>query len=151
MRITTYLMAILFAILAGSATVIAAEENIYRWVDENGVVHFGDRSNAKTDAEVVKINKSPAYTAPSQPAESTDEPNYAQKQREARAKNQQQNAKTRKELAAECDYHRNQVAQLEPMPRVITIQEDGSALRMDDNVRLEKLKASKDFIAKNCD
>ena len=33
----------------------AAKGEIYRWVDENGVVHFGDRVHKKNDAEKISI------------------------------------------------------------------------------------------------
>jgi hypothetical protein len=151
MRITTYLIAILLATLVGSANIIAAEEQVYRWVDENGVVHFGDRPNAEADAEVVKISKSPEYITPPQSADSSAaEPTYAQQLRDERAQKYQEGVKLGEELVIKCDYHSKMVAQLEPMTRVMVTQEDGSVTRMDDNDRLENLQVSKDFIAENC-
>ena len=59
--------------------------------------------------------------------------------------------KKEEEITALCDQHRRVVAQLQPMPRVIVEQEDGTVTRMDDNDRLEKLRESKTFLAENCD
>ena len=50
-----------------------------------------------------------------------------------------------------CEQARVAVAKLEPMPRVMVTQADGSTIRMDDNDRLEKLGEAKKFIADNCD
>lgn len=154
MRIATFFMVIVFAIFAFTPGLITAEEKIYRWVDENGVVHFGDRVEGNKEAEVIKVEKSPEYTAPANEdpiyATKTGEPSYAQQKREARAEKSKKAAKEREEVAAWCDYHRGMVARLEPMPRVIIEKSDGSVERMDDNDRLENLKVSKDFVAANC-
>lgn len=138
-----------------SSGLVLAKEDIYRWVDKDGVVHFGNRAEAAANAEPVKITKAPEYTpTPAEPAQPSDPasqvPSYAQKQREARAQMRKEAAEKKAELTKECNAHRKLVASLEPRPRVIVEQEDGSIVRMDDNVRLKQLKTSKDFIAKNC-
>jgi len=154
MRIATCVMVIVFAVFTFSPALTTAEEKIYRWVDENGVVHFGDRSEGNKEAEVVKVQKNRENTAsenadPIYAAES-GEPSYAQQQRDARAENQKKAAKEKKDLAAGCDFHNGMIAKLEPMTRVIIEKEDGSVVRMDDNDRLEKLNVSKDYVAANC-
>ena len=48
-----------------------AEETVYKWVDEDGVVHFSDAPPAEggpTDAETIVIPKSAPVAAPAQPA-----------------------------------------------------------------------------------
>ena len=48
-----------------------AEETVYKWVDEDGQVHFGDAPPADSnpaEAEVLVIPKSPPSAVPSQPA-----------------------------------------------------------------------------------
>jgi len=48
-----------------------AEKTVYKWVDENGVVHFSDAPPADADpadAETLIIPKSPPVAAPAQPA-----------------------------------------------------------------------------------
>ena len=57
----------LTAVCAGAR----AEETVYKWVDEDGVVHFSDAPPAEgdpSDAETVIIPKSPPVAAPAQPA-----------------------------------------------------------------------------------
>ena len=79
------------------------------------------------------------------------QPSYAQQLRDERAENRRISADKQREIIDLCERHRQVEATLEPMPRVIVQNEDGSVERMDDNVRLEKLAVSKAFIAENCD
>ena len=132
-----------------------AEEQVYRWVDKDGVVHFGSRANAAADAEPVKI-RSNTVTPPAQAeqsAEAADPPpsSYAQQLREERAEKRKEKAEKRAALEKECEWHRKVVGELEPSTRVIIKQEDGTAVRMDDDERLDRIRKSKNFIAQNCD
>ncbi|WP_240901507.1 DUF4124 domain-containing protein [Thioalkalivibrio sp. XN279] len=56
---------ILVALLMSCALVAQAEE-VWRWVDENGVVHFSDRP--RPGAERVELNRPQTYTPPPLPA-----------------------------------------------------------------------------------
>ena len=49
-----------------------AEKTVYKWVDEDGQVHFGDAPPADSnpaEAEVLVVPKSPPHAAPAQTAE----------------------------------------------------------------------------------
>ncbi len=159
MRITTVYMLIFFTALVLSAMETLAEDEIYRWVDENGVVHFGNRAPQQADAELVPIQQHPGGdTSSSSNAVSADtdqqpeEPvSYAQQQRDERAKKRKEAAERNKAIAESCAQARRIVAQLEPMTRVMTESEDGTVIRMDDNDRLKLLGEAKTFIAGNCD
>ena len=48
-------MLVLFAAFAVSFGGTAMANEIYKWVDEQGNVHYGDRPTAKNDAEVVAL------------------------------------------------------------------------------------------------
>jgi hypothetical protein len=59
------------AALMAFCTAANAEKTVYKWVDEDGVVHFGDAPppGANTDeAETLVIPKSPPVAAPAEPA-----------------------------------------------------------------------------------
>lgn len=155
MRVTTIFLTLLFATLTLSTTTAMAEEKIYRWVDENGVVHFGNRPEEHGNAEIVELQATPAVESqadpePSSPYDTNPEPTYAQQLREERARSREEAAEKQKELDVMCQKNREQVAKLEPFTRVIYEQEDGTAIRMDDDLRLELLAESKAFIAENC-
>ena len=101
MRFATLFMAVLIIPLALSLNdAVAKKGEVYRWTDENGVVHFGERSEENANAEQVIIRKSPASSTSSSSVDtSTDEnqqqepqPSIAQQRRDEREKRRQENS-----------------------------------------------------------
>jgi len=157
MRISTIWMVVLTAAMMLAATDATAKDEVYRWVDDKGVVHFGDQPPQKTNAETIDLRESDSTgVQPSvNPAASADniyetEPSYAQQQREARAERRKEAAETREVVDAACRQRREIVAQLEPSPRVMVRGENGEVYRLDDNERLKALNEAKAYIAENC-
>lgn len=158
MRITNILMVIFTAAFILSAIDTVAEDEIYRWVDEDGVVHFENQATAQDDAEQIYIKQKrgrntqyysdPEPTSTNQPTE--PQASYAQQKRDERAKKQKEAAEKEKLIAAQCDQAHQIIAQLEPVTRVIVEQDDGTIIRMDDNDRLERLREAREYIAGNC-
>jgi len=155
MRIATIFMAISISTLVLFATDAAAQNEVYRWVDENGVVHFGDQPPAHSNAEQVSIQQSKGITEglSTEPVATDQEPqpSYAQQLREERLDKRKLNAENKKIAAEGCEQMRKLVSELEPSTRVIVRMDDGTVTRLDDNVRLEKLAEAKAYIARNCD
>lgn len=158
MRFSTFYLLIFITIALACVPHTTVAEQVYRWVDENGVVHFGDRAPELGDAEKVAIqpssgaHASPASEPNSPYAEATDpQPSVAQQLREERAAKRQENEQLAEATAEMCKLARNEVAQLEPSPRVNVTHEDGTVTRMDDNQRLKRLDEAKAFITENCD
>jgi hypothetical protein len=156
-KMRTISLSLFAAALAIAATGGLAAGEVYRWVDEDGVVHFGDRAEGIPGAEVVNVPSGPAAPAeappPATPAaqQAEDGPSYAQQRREERAEARREAAEERQQLEAVCAQARSRVAALEPSTRVMVEDADGNVVRMDDNERLELLDDAKAFIAKNCD
>jgi len=68
-----FALAIALALVAVGAGA-KAEQKVYKWVDEDGVVHFSDAPPAESspvDVETVNIPKSPSVTTPAQPVVKT--------------------------------------------------------------------------------
>jgi len=156
MRIVTIFTVILFATLVLSATQAVGKDEVYRWVDENGVVHFGDRPDGQANSEVIEIKSDPgtsvpAYSAPAATDSSPQEPSVAEQRRIDRAEKRKEAAEQQEAIAAGCEQRRQLVAQLEPSTRVIVEYEDGTIGRLDDNERLETLGEAKAYIAEKCD
>lgn len=158
MRITNIFMVIFTAAFIFSAIETVAEDEIYRWVDEDGVVHFENQATAQTDAEQIYIKKkrgrNTQYSSNPEPAD-TNQPtepqaSYAQQKRDERAKKQKEAAEKEKLIAAQCDQANQIMAQLEPATRVMVEQDDGTVIRMDDNDRLKRLREAREYIAGNC-
>ena len=165
MRIAEIFIPVLFATLLLSAADSLAKDEVYRWVDENGVVHFGDRADGQAGAEQVDIQVSrdnssspypttesadPVQQAEPQP-EPEPEPSYAQQRRDERAAKRQEAREKQEAIAARCEQSRQRVAKLEPTPRVLVRHEDGTVDRLDDNRRLEILAEAKNYIAEYCE
>ena len=159
MRFATFFMIISIGTLTKWVPQSAAQEEIYRWVDDKGVVHFGDRRPEQADVEKISIPESQrSSTGPSegsapvdQQASQNPQPNLAQQLRDERAAARKEREANAKVTAESCAKAREVVSQLEPMPRVMVTHEDGTVTRMDDNDRLETLGKAKAFIAENCD
>lgn len=156
MRIAQMILVLLIVTFALSAADALAEDEIYRWVDENGVVHFGDRPPANAEADQVsiqtsKISNDAPSTAQDPYAPSSSEPSVAQQLRDERAEKRAEAAEKKKIVAEACAQRRTIVSQLEPSTRVMVQMEDGTVARMDDDVRLETLNEAKAYISANCE
>jgi len=157
-RIANMMTAVLIVALTILATDAGAEEKIYRWVDENGAVHFGDMPPDNVAAELVRVVpdtvsvEPPSSAAGAQAATPVEpQPSPAEQLRAERAEARKEREAQQKELAESCEKAQKLVAELEPSTRVIVKTEDGKIERLDDNVRLETLDKARTFIAENCD
>ena len=130
----THLIIFIFVACFFSSEIAVAENEVYRWVDENGVVHFGDLPEGHSDAEAVKIDKNPnnnitPVTNPP-PATTSEQlepkPSYAQQQRDEREKRRREEAEKKEVMTAMCEEQQQLVAGLEPATRVMVEQPDGS-------------------------
>ncbi|MDH4018214.1 MAG: DUF4124 domain-containing protein [Xanthomonadales bacterium] len=159
MRIATNIIAVLFTSLLFLAMDAMADNEIYRWVDENGVIHFGEQPPEKGNAQSVSIPQSAGIdaqpSADANPANPEDplepQPSVAQQLRDARAEKRAEAEENERIVAEACAQRRTLVSQLEPSTRVMVKMEDGTVTRLDDNVRLETLDEAKTYIANNCD
>jgi hypothetical protein len=158
-------MAIIVSTLLAAQVLVATDalandEEVYRWVDENGVVHFGDRPPEHSGAKKVTIqdgtnsgirtNPAPGLNQAEAANESEPQPSMAQQRRDERASSRAEAAEQKKIIAAACAEASKRVAQLEPFPHVLVRNEDGSVSRLDDNRRLELLAEAQTFIDANC-
>ena len=155
MRKATFCTVVLMTAFMITATDARASDNVYRWVDENGDVHFGDNPPEKAGAEVVDIQPSSKVSPQQaeQPASVADagQPSHAQQQRDERAATRKEDEERKAALAAGCAQRYELQSQLEPSPRVMVKNvETGAVTRMDDNERLKVLGEAKAYIAENC-
>jgi hypothetical protein len=135
-----------------------AQDEIYRWVDENGVVHFGDRPDGQGNAEIVDIQNdvpsdnqdAPLSESSASGQQSDPAPSYAQQVREERAQRRAEAAAVKEQTEAACEKVRQYVATIEPSTRVMVKQEDGTVTRMDGEVRAQKVAEGKAFLAEHC-
>jgi len=143
---------ILSLIAAGSAWSQGRE--VYRWVDEDGVVHFTHNPPNAQSYDKVKPNIGKVGTvAPPEPQATVD---VKPKTQQAEAASQTPGAEqqppelTAEELATACTRARENIALLEPRPNVIINDDAGGTRRLDDADRLDWLEKSRTFMNENC-
>ena len=156
------------ALLLGVISGNAVANEVFKWTDENGVVHFGDRPPEGQKTQIIDIpqahtraNPSPddaqpgsdssAADATSLPGEEEAAPlSLADQRREQIATDRQEKREAREETERMCAKHRQRLTQMEPARRVFYTDETGQSVRMDDDVRMGLIAEDKAFIAENC-
>lgn len=143
MRLTIAAGALALA-LNGSA--MAAQ--IYKWVDAEGITHFGAQPPSGQVAEAVNTSSSapraPAAAAlPTQPEADADEQAIIDRQVK------RQVAEQEAEVRAYCAQLRTSLAQLNNNPR-LRVEEDGESRRLDENERQARIAETQKRIAEDC-
>lgn len=157
-RPTALTLLVLLLCLCAQAALAAT---IYRWVDENGTVHFGERPPEGVDAELVTTASPPPMNAedadPYAPASAENPgegeaapPGMAEQRRQERAERVATQREIDEQLTRMCADQRALVAQLEPRPNILVQDEDGNTRRLDDVERLDTIAKAKKFIEDNC-
>ncbi|MGQ0586524.1 MAG: DUF4124 domain-containing protein [Gammaproteobacteria bacterium] len=125
-------------------------EGVYRWVDKNGQVHFGDHPPAGVQAEVV-LAPLPLGSAEAQ-HQLRDYVRTLEVQEAERAKDEE---RKRAEQAlqdarkADCETSRVRRERLEK-PRQLEYQPDGSARRLTEEERRARIADTEERIADVC-
>lgn len=137
----------LLATLAGS---LQAQE-MYKWTDENGVVHFSDKKPAGRDVEAQNVPSGPPLQGANPYAqEPADEASAGQQRREEIASANQQAREQNQKKQAQCANWQSEVDRLEPNRRVFYENEKGETVRMDDVERVNQVAQLKSQIARFC-
>ena len=140
-------------LVALAVTGITAEaQKMYKWTDENGVVHFSATPPPGQEVESTemppgaeKLGQDPSALSPA-----SDMPNQAQLRRDEIAEKRDLARAEAEAREAQCAAKRAEVARLEPHRRVFYTNEKGETVRMDDQVRVDRVAAAKQFIQENC-
>jgi len=165
----TCMAALQLGVFSGNA--VAGE--VFRWTDENGVVHYGDRPPEGQKTQTIGIpqahrsgnagsSQSPDEAPPGSDSSAADAPNasgeqddpplsLADQMREQMAANRKEKRESREEMERMCAKHRSRLTQIEPARRVFYTDENGQSVRMDDDVRMSLIEEDKTFIAQNCE
>ena len=143
-----YHMYVLFlAILMGFGSALA-QAATYKWVDKDGNVNYSQRPPPDTNYERLNIKTPPpesGSTPPATPAPATaDSDNSSSSDTVA-----QEMAKNAEIRAKNCAAAKSNLELYTVYKRVR--QEDGSVVRLDDNVRAQKIEESKAAIKEFCD
>lgn len=128
-------------------------ETVYKWVDEKGTVHFGERPPEGVEATAVNVSPKSAGLVPERTPDTTQDqqPSVAQQQRDERSEKAQAMQQEAELMAAACEAQRSQLMRLEPRTRVLVRDPDGSTRMLDDDERLKAIDEARTFIEENCE
>ncbi|MGI9238966.1 MAG: DUF4124 domain-containing protein [Woeseiaceae bacterium] len=141
-----------FALTMGSG---AMANEIYKWTDEQGNVHYGDRPLGNDDAEVVALTYKRANPgAAKSGAAAHDELKASlQEKRDARAEEKATAEKQAAEAEAKqkrCDTYRARLETMVQSRRLYREDADGERVYLDDDQRNAARGKVEDLIAENC-
>lgn len=132
--------------LALSTTAMASQ--IYKWVDDKGVTHFGAQPPQDQQATTINTAAPPPRPATGKPAPGAGE--QADPEQAAIDKKVKEDvAKQEAERKQYCETARTNLAQLENNPRV-RIEDGGEVRRIGEDERQERINELKKSIAENC-
>lgn len=147
MNSRTLILAVVVAIAPGAAI----GESVYRWTDENGVTHFGDRQPTGKRAESVNIrtggssNRSAAQT----PQDQVEELEGRQQDEAERRRLEAVEAARQKQQSANCEAAQTNLRILNANSR-IRVEEDGEQRYLTPDEIIEKRKSFEQIAADNC-
>jgi hypothetical protein len=133
---------------------LAEAQKMYKWTDENGVVHFSETpppgqevESSDIPAGAERLGQAPSMLSPDADA---DTQSVAQQRRDELAQKRELAQAENSALEAQCAAEKAEVERLEPHRRVFYTDENGETVRMDDQVRVDRVAAAKQFIRENC-
>jgi hypothetical protein len=146
----------LFLALAFAAAALPAASQVYKWVDEKGRTHYGE----KPPDGVKAVEMGAAPPSPSGNTAPPAQPDWKQKELEAkrqrieREKKESQEAaraeRRESERAYKCEDGRRRLALLEEQIRLFDRNEKGEKVYMEDKDRPAAFAAAKRLVAENC-
>ncbi len=140
MRLTVLASGLALA-LCGNA--MAAQ--VYKWVDAQGVTHFGAQPPQGQQVETVNTVVAPGKSVTAPAPQEKSEPDQQSIDRKVK----QQVAEQETERKRYCETMRTNLAQLQNNPRV-RVEENGETRRITEEERQARITETRDKIAENC-
>lgn len=132
-----------------------AAQTIYKWVDEDGTVHYGERPPEGVAAEPVNVRSPRVGTSEpnatfSDPQALADAKQEQQEQLQQLAEQRAQQEEEAKRLAAACDAQRARLAEMIPRAKILLQNPDGTTRMLGDEERQQMIDESQKFVDENC-
>ncbi|MFL9814696.1 DUF4124 domain-containing protein [Stutzerimonas sp. VN223-3] len=140
-------------ILAGGLLLVALSSGVmasqvYKWVDAQGVTHFGAQPPEGQSSEVLNTATPPPKPSAAEPVEPA--PAGVSEQRSINRQVKKQVAEQEAERQRYCTTLRTNLAQLQNNPRV-RVEEEGEMRRLNEEERQTRIGETKQKIADTCD
>ena len=136
-------------IAAGLPGALFAAE-VYKWTDEDGVVHFSDQQPMGRDAQVENLREDPPASE-FDPYPEAEAGSSAAQQRREEIERKGREARAQTAMTEQnCSAWEAELERLEPSRRVFYTNEEGEAERMDDVARTDRVAELKSLIDRDC-
>ena len=144
-----------FAVLTLTMGSAAIANDIYKWTDENGNVHYGDRPSGSAAEQRMALSYRRTDTgALQQRVKSHADSVAARQERQSAAAEEKKAAEEKAAEAAanekKCDSHRAQLETLIQSRRLYRQDENGERVYLDEKDIQESRARIEEFISENC-
>jgi hypothetical protein len=133
------------------AAAAATHAQVYRWVDEQGKVHYGERppSGAKATPVETKPAGPPAAANPN--ADASQQERDFQRRRMEREQAEARDQKAADKARQQCERERTRLAQLRNVRRIQNgVDEKGNLRYMSEGERADAIAAQQGTVARAC-
>lgn len=139
--------------LAALLAAAAGHAQVYRWVDEQGKVHYGERppSGAKASPVEDKLAAPPGTSSPKAAPDSSQQERDFQRRRMEREQKEAREQKAAGKTKAECERARLRLAQLRDSRRITAgVNEKGERQYLNDTERAQAIGSQEAAVARAC-
>jgi hypothetical protein len=131
-----------------------AAAQVYKWVDEHGVTHYGERPPQGQKASPVTATPSTgpgsSQAKPQNSQDWQDKDIEFQKRRIQREQQDERDAQVAKAQQKRCMMARDDLRQMESSERLYDLNEKGERVYLDDAAKKAEIERARQFIARNC-
>ncbi|RME33910.1 MAG: DUF4124 domain-containing protein [Gammaproteobacteria bacterium] len=142
-RLPLLLAALLLPLVTGAA-------QVYRWVDDQGQIHFSQTPPETGQAEVVETPPAPPPATDRLEALKKKAEEPLKKAAELKKKRQEETQQAQ-ELEAYCERQRKELEGLLSAQRIYVTDEQGNRVRAPEEVRQERIRKVREAIAEHCE
>jgi hypothetical protein len=142
--------ALALAALLAAAT---AHAQVYRWVDEQGKVHYGERppSGAKAKPVEEKLANPPGVPSPKAAPDASQQERDFQRRRMEREQAEVRDQKAAEKAQQQCERERTRLAQLRSVRRIQSgVDEKGNLRYMSERERADAIANQEGAVARAC-
>ncbi|MCK0164990.1 DUF4124 domain-containing protein [Marinobacter sp. S6332] len=145
--------ALMLTLLIAVAPSVAMSASVYKWTDEDGVTHFGDRQPVGSNSETVNVRSGTSSAASNNrpsPQERLGELEEQKRKEAEREKESAVEAARRKQREANCETARSNLEVIQNNAR-IRIEENGEMRYLTPEEIDEQRKKLEEIAAKSCE
>jgi len=145
-----------FAALAIAISAGAFADDIYKWTDADGNLHYGDRPSGQPSEERLKVtyNRTNAEALENRVQDQSDAENSRQEARAEAAEDKraaEEDRRAAEQQKAQCESSRAKLRTLQAARRVYRTDEAGEQVYLNDIQRAESLAKAESSVREACD